>query len=63
VVSTDDEEEDDVCLCVCRCALKIEASAQKCVNVLLELIQTKVSYVVQEAIVVIRDIFRKYPNR
>jgi len=30
---------------------------------LLELIQTKVSYVVQEAIVVIRDIFRKYPNR
>lgn len=25
--------------------------------------QTKVNYVVQEAIVVIKDIFRKYPNR
>eukprot|EP00285_Hemiselmis_virescens_P003022 CAMPEP_0173411922 /NCGR_PEP_ID=MMETSP1356-20130122/78300_1 /TAXON_ID=77927 ORGANISM="Hemiselmis virescens, Strain PCC157" /NCGR_SAMPLE_ID=MMETSP1356 /ASSEMBLY_ACC=CAM_ASM_000847 /LENGTH=489 /DNA_ID=CAMNT_0014373745 /DNA_START=35 /DNA_END=1500 /DNA_ORIENTATION=- len=46
-----------------RCALKIESSAQKCINVLLELIQTKVSYVVQEAIVVIKDTFRKYPNR
>ena len=30
---------------------------------LLELIKTKVNYVVQEAIVVIKDIFRKYPNR
>jgi len=30
---------------------------------LLELIQTKVNYVVQEAIIVIKDIFRKYPNR
>ena len=29
---------------------------------LLELISTKVNYVVQEAIVVIRDIFRRYPN-
>jgi vesicle coat complex subunit len=25
--------------------------------------QTKVSYVVQEAIVVIKDVFRKYPNK
>jgi AP-1 complex subunit beta-1 len=30
---------------------------------LLELIQTKVNYVVQEAIIVIKDIFRKYPNK
>ena len=30
---------------------------------LLELIQTKVNYVVQEAIIVIRDIFRRYPNQ
>ena len=30
---------------------------------LLELIQTKVNYVVQEAIIVIKDIFRRYPNR
>ena len=30
---------------------------------LLELIQTKLNYVVQEAIVVIKDIFRRYPNK
>jgi vesicle coat complex subunit len=31
--------------------------------VLHELIKTKIDYVVQEAIIVIKDIFRKYPNR
>jgi len=46
-----------------RCAIKVEQSAEKCVATLLDLIQTKVNYVVQEAIVVIKDIFRKYPNK
>eukprot|EP01090_Pellita_catalonica_P004301 TRINITY_DN1412_c0_g1_i4.p1 TRINITY_DN1412_c0_g1~~TRINITY_DN1412_c0_g1_i4.p1 ORF type:complete len:867 (-),score=182.03 TRINITY_DN1412_c0_g1_i4:1507-4107(-) len=46
-----------------RCAIKLESAAERCVQVLLELIQTKVNYVVQEAIVVIKDIFRKYPNK
>ncbi|KAJ1479608.1 armadillo-type protein [Baffinella frigidus] len=46
-----------------RCALKIDKAAERCVTVLLDLIQTKVSYVVQESIVVIKDIFRKYPNK
>ncbi|EFX74733.1 hypothetical protein DAPPUDRAFT_324067 [Daphnia pulex] len=46
-----------------RCAIKVEPSAERCVSTLLDLIQTKVNYVVQEAIVVIKDIFRKYPNR
>ncbi|XP_057664433.1 AP-2 complex subunit beta isoform X1 [Diorhabda carinulata] len=46
-----------------RCAIKVEPSAERCVATLLELIQTKVNYVVQEAIVVIKDIFRKYPNK
>ena len=46
-----------------RCAIKVEQSAEKCVSTLLELIQTKVNYVVQETVVVIKDIFRKYPNR
>ncbi|CAI5444670.1 unnamed protein product [Caenorhabditis angaria] len=46
-----------------RCAIKVEASSERCVQTLLELIQTKVNYVVQEAVVVIKDIFRKYPNR
>ncbi|GAD99420.1 AP-1 complex subunit beta-1 [Paecilomyces variotii No. 5] len=43
-------------------AIKIETAAEKCVNTLLDLINTKVNYVVQEAIVVIKDIFRKYPG-
>lgn len=43
-------------------AIKIESASEKCVNTLLDLINLKVNYVVQEAIVVIRDIFRKYPG-
>ncbi|KAJ2613624.1 hypothetical protein H4S08_002097 [Coemansia sp. RSA 1365] len=46
-----------------RIAIKIELAADRCVRALMDLIQTKVNYVVQEAIVVIRDVFRKYPNR
>lgn len=46
-----------------RCAIKLHRAAQRCIDVLLELIQTKINYVVQEAIIVIRDIFRKYPNK
>ncbi|KAH7908849.1 adaptin N terminal region-domain-containing protein [Hygrophoropsis aurantiaca] len=43
-------------------AIKIDGAAERCVNVLLELIGTRVSYVVQEAVVVMKDIFRKYPS-
>jgi AP-1 complex subunit beta-1 len=43
-------------------AIKIENASERCVNTLLDLIGTKVNYVVQEAIVVIKDIFRKYPG-
>jgi AP-1 complex subunit beta-1 len=46
-----------------RCAIKLDRAAQKCIDVLLELIKTKINYVVQEAIIVIKDIFRKYPNK
>jgi len=46
-----------------RCAIKLDRAADKCIKVLLELIQNKVNYVVQEAIIVIKDIFRKYPNQ
>ena len=58
--------------------MKIEAGAERCVNVLLDLIATRVSYVVQEAVVVMKvfsfinksallligsqDIFRRYPS-
>ena len=44
-------------------AIKIEPAAQLCIDSLLELVATKVSYIVQEATVVIRNIFRKYPNQ
>ncbi|CAL3971365.1 unnamed protein product [Diplocarpon coronariae] len=44
-------------------AIKIESAAKRCINTLLELVATKVTYIVQEATVVIRNIFRKYPNQ
>jgi len=50
-------------LAIGRCAISIEGAAERCISVLLDLIKTKVNYVVQEAIVVIRDIFRRYPDR
>lgn len=43
-------------------AIKIETASEKCVNALLDLIATKVNYVVQECVVVIKDILRKYPG-
>ena len=45
-----------------RCAIKLERASERCISVLLELIKIKVNYVVQEAIIVIKDIFRRYPN-
>jgi AP-1 complex subunit beta-1 len=46
-----------------RVAIKLERAADRCIQVLHELIRTKIDYVVQEAIIVLKDIFRKYPNR
>jgi AP-2 complex subunit beta-1 len=46
-----------------RLAIKISSASDQCITTLLNLMQTKVSYVVQEAIVVIKDIFRRYPNQ
>jgi AP-1 complex subunit beta-1 len=45
-----------------RIALKIESAANNCVETLLELVRTRVVYVVQESLVVMKDIMRKYPN-
>ncbi|GMF77796.1 unnamed protein product [Aspergillus oryzae] len=43
---------------------RIERSAAKeCIDTLLELVNAKIPYIVQEATVVIRNIFRKYPNQ
>jgi len=46
-----------------RLAIKISTAADPCIKVLLELVDTKVSYVLQEAVVVIKDILRRYPER
>jgi vesicle coat complex subunit len=44
-------------------AIKIEPAARQCITLLLELVATKITYIVQEATVVIKNIFRKYPNQ
>lgn len=44
-------------------AIKIETAARQCIDTLLELVNAKIPYIVQEATVVIRNIFRKYPNQ
>ncbi|RDB21036.1 AP-2 complex subunit beta [Hypsizygus marmoreus] len=46
-----------------RLAIKVEAAADNCIQALLTLIETKVTYVVQEAVIVIKDIFRRYPGK
>lgn len=50
-------------LAIGKIAVKFEKAAERCLSVLEALIRTKVNYVVQEAIIVTKDIFRKYPNR
>ena len=40
--------------CIGQVAIRLEAAAQRCVEALLELVQLRVSYVVQEAVVVIK---------
>lgn len=44
-------------------AIKFDEAADPCIEVLLELVSTRSSYIVQEAAVVIKNIFRRYPNR
>ncbi|KAG8904959.1 hypothetical protein FRB99_000961 [Tulasnella sp. 403] len=46
-----------------RLAIKVPGAANACINVLLELLSSKISYVTQEVAVVIKDIFRRYPNQ
>lgn len=48
-----------------RIAVKLEDAAERCVLAFHELIRTKVAaqYVIEEIVIVIKDIFRQYPNR
>ncbi|KAH9946176.1 Adaptor protein complex beta subunit [Epithele typhae] len=46
-----------------RLAIKVQPAADSCIQALLDLIETKVTYVVQEAVIVIKDVFRRYPGK
>jgi AP-1 complex subunit beta-1 len=46
-----------------RCAVKLERAADRCVRALQELIQLRIGPILQEVVIVMRDIFRRYPNR
>jgi len=47
-----------------RSAIKLDRAAEKCVNVLLELMKsTELRYVIQESVVVIKDILRRYGHQ
>ncbi|EJF65789.1 Adaptor protein complex beta subunit [Dichomitus squalens] len=46
-----------------RLAIKVQEAADSCIQALLDLMDTKVSYVVQEAVIVIKDVFRRYPGK
>lgn len=48
---------------IARCAIKLETAADRCVNVLLYLLQSKISYIVQEVVLVFADLFRLYPGK
>ncbi|KAJ2930827.1 hypothetical protein H1R20_g6274, partial [Candolleomyces eurysporus] len=46
-----------------RLAIKVEEAADGCIQTLLELVEAGLAYVVQEAVIVIKDIFRRYPGK
>lgn len=46
-----------------RCALTVEAAAEQCMAVLMELVKSGVSHVVQEAVFVMKDVFRRHPDK
>ena len=46
-----------------RCAIKLDKAADKWVQALIELVRSKVDYLVQESVKVVKDILRRYPNR
>ncbi|KAJ1957717.1 beta-adaptin, partial [Linderina pennispora] len=48
---------------ISRLAIKYDSAAERAVKVLTDLISTKVEYVVQESMIVLKDIFRRYPQR
>ncbi|EAY04029.1 Adaptin N terminal region family protein [Trichomonas vaginalis G3] len=48
--------------CIGQIAIKIEAAACRCVDILVGLVQGKADYALEESIIVMTDILRKYPG-
>jgi AP-1 complex subunit beta-1 len=46
-----------------RCAIKIPVASDRCVAALMDLLSAGVNYIVQESIIVMKDVFRKYPSK
>lgn len=46
-----------------RCAIRISTDSDKCVKLLIELLSLGVGHITQEVVVVMKDIFRKYPHK
>uniref|UniRef100_A0A7S1MZG7 AP complex subunit beta n=1 Tax=Phaeocystis cordata TaxID=118079 RepID=A0A7S1MZG7_9EUKA len=46
-----------------KCAVAFEASVDQCIKIILGVIENKLPFVLQEAIVVVQTIFRRYPNQ
>lgn len=46
-----------------RCAIKIVLAADRCVATLIDLLALGVDYIVQETVIVMKDIFRKYHSK
>lgn len=42
-----------------RIAIKLSKATEKSVKLLIEIVRSKINYVVQESVIVIKDIFRK----
>lgn len=46
-----------------RLALRLDSTADRYVGVLADMVETGVNYIVQEVMIIAKDILRKYPNR
>lgn len=46
-----------------RVALKVPSASQRCVQILVDLMSNKIDFVLQQVVIVMKDIFRKYPSQ
>lgn len=44
-------------------AVKLEITAEQCVDILMDLLSNGIPYIVQEAVVVLKNVLRRYPGR